>query len=246
MRRLLARSSAGPRGSSRRRPEAAPIAARIFDRRATAVRRYRRPRGSTTARGRSHPTSTLTRSTSGLGSGPAERGARGVFAGSGPRAARRRSSSEPEIEGIPQGPGYWALTKLRRRHAREPQPRRCSSRARARTSPTSPRCSASCFGSMINMDAPRHTKLRLIVNRGFTPRMVAKHRGPRPRDRPRDRRRGRPQGRVRLRHRGRGRAAAADHLRHDGHPGVRVPAGSSSRPTTSSAPATRSTATARS
>jgi cytochrome P450 len=29
------------------------------------------------------------------------------------------------------------------------------------------------LGSMINMDAPRHTKLRLIVNRGFTPRQVA-------------------------------------------------------------------------
>ena len=27
---------------------------------------------------------------------------------------------------------------------------------------------------MINMDAPKHTKLRLIVNRGFTPRQVAK------------------------------------------------------------------------
>ena len=26
---------------------------------------------------------------------------------------------------------------------------------------------------MINMDAPKHTKLRLIVNRGFTPRQVA-------------------------------------------------------------------------
>src|SRR5262249_42949013 len=28
------------------------------------------------------------------------------------------------------------------------------------------------FGSMINMDAPRHTKLRKLVNRGFTPRVV--------------------------------------------------------------------------
>ena len=27
---------------------------------------------------------------------------------------------------------------------------------------------------MINMDAPKHTKLRLIVNRGFTPRQVAR------------------------------------------------------------------------
>jgi cytochrome P450 len=30
------------------------------------------------------------------------------------------------------------------------------------------------FGSMINMDPPRHTKLRLLVNKGFTPRMVAR------------------------------------------------------------------------
>ena len=33
---------------------------------------------------------------------------------------------------------------------------------------------AEWLGSMINMDAPKHTKLRLIVNRGFTPRQVAK------------------------------------------------------------------------
>ena len=33
---------------------------------------------------------------------------------------------------------------------------------------------AEWLGSMINMDAPKHTKLRLIVNRGFTPRQVAR------------------------------------------------------------------------
>src|SRR6266446_3668483 len=33
---------------------------------------------------------------------------------------------------------------------------------------------AEWLGSMINMDAPKHTKMRLIVNRGFTPRQVAK------------------------------------------------------------------------
>jgi cytochrome P450 len=33
---------------------------------------------------------------------------------------------------------------------------------------------AEFLGSMINMDAPRHTKLRMIVNRGFTPRQVAR------------------------------------------------------------------------
>ena len=33
---------------------------------------------------------------------------------------------------------------------------------------------AEWLGSIINMDSPRHTKLRLIVNRGFTPRQVAR------------------------------------------------------------------------
>ena len=33
---------------------------------------------------------------------------------------------------------------------------------------------AEWLGSMINMDAPKHTKLRLIVNRGFTPRQIAR------------------------------------------------------------------------
>jgi len=33
---------------------------------------------------------------------------------------------------------------------------------------------AEFLGSMINMDAPRHTKLRGLVNRGFTPRQVAR------------------------------------------------------------------------
>jgi len=33
---------------------------------------------------------------------------------------------------------------------------------------------AEFFGSMINMDAPKHTRLRMIVNRSFTPRMVAR------------------------------------------------------------------------
>ncbi|WP_208028858.1 cytochrome P450 [Rhabdothermincola sediminis] len=33
---------------------------------------------------------------------------------------------------------------------------------------------AEFLGSMINMDAPRHTKLRKLVNRGFTPRHIAR------------------------------------------------------------------------
>ena len=95
---------------------------------------------------------------------------------------------------------------------------------------------------MINMDAPKHTKLRLIVNRGFTPRQVAKIedyvRAAGARDR-RPRRRARR--RVRLRERDRGRAPPADHLRHARHPALGAPSGSSSSPTRSSASATPST-----
>ena len=81
---------------------------------------------------------------------------------------------------------------------------------------------AEWLGSMINMDAPKHTKLRLIVNRGFTPRQVAKieenvrEQAREIVDRVVDARR-----RVRLRERDRGRAPAADHLRHARHPARR-------------------------
>ena len=33
------------------------------------------------------------------------------------------------------------------------------------------------FGSMINMDDPRHARLRRIVSRAFTPRMIKKFEG---------------------------------------------------------------------
>ena len=31
---------------------------------------------------------------------------------------------------------------------------------------------------MLNMDPPQHTQFRLLVNQGFTPRMIAQPRGP--------------------------------------------------------------------
>jgi len=74
---------------------------------------------------------------------------------------------------FPQGPGYWALTRYAdvMQVSRDP--------ATFHSAPTStitdmPAEIAEWLGSMINMDAPKHTKLRLIVNRGFTPRQVAK------------------------------------------------------------------------
>ena len=68
-----------------------------------------------------------------------------------------------------QGPGYWALTRYAdvMQVSRHPDT--------FRSAPTTnigdiPPEVAEFLGSMINMDAPPHTKLRLIVNRGFTPR----------------------------------------------------------------------------
>jgi len=80
---------------------------------------------------------------------------------------------EAEYPGIPKGPGFWAVT----RHAdvvtvsRNPELFISGKGSNIGDLPIE---LAEFFGSMINMDAPRHTKLRLIVNRGFTPRMVAK------------------------------------------------------------------------
>jgi cytochrome P450 len=78
----------------------------------------------------------------------------------------------PEM-GIPRGPGYWALTRYAdvMHVSRDPDT--------FHSAPTStigdiPPEIAEWLGSMINMDAPKHTRLRLIVNRGFTPRQVAK------------------------------------------------------------------------
>jgi cytochrome P450 len=74
---------------------------------------------------------------------------------------------------LPRGPGYWALT----RHAdilavsREPETF-CS--GKGTNIPDLPEVFNEFFGSMINMDDPRHGRLRRIVSRGFTPRALAR------------------------------------------------------------------------
>ncbi len=74
---------------------------------------------------------------------------------------------------LPRGPGYWALT----RHAdilevsRQPE-LYCS--GRGTNIPDLPPAFNEFFGSMINMDDPRHGRLRRIVSRGFTPRQLAR------------------------------------------------------------------------
>ncbi len=72
---------------------------------------------------------------------------------------------------LPPGPGFWALTRF-------DDVLRVSRDAETfHSAPTSqigdmPAELAEWLGSIINLDAPKHTRLRSIVNRGFTPRRV--------------------------------------------------------------------------
>ena len=82
---------------------------------------------------------------------------------------------EPEIEDpqglFPVGPGYWSLTK----HADVVE---CSRRAADFCSGKGtniidmPVPFLDFFGSMINMDDPRHARMRRIVSRAFTPKVL--------------------------------------------------------------------------
>jgi methyl-branched lipid omega-hydroxylase len=81
--------------------------------------------------------------------------------------------AEPETPFSEKGPGYYALA----RHADVAEASRHAdifSSARGATSiPDLPPEFNEYFGSMINMDDPRHARLRRIVSRAFTPRMIA-------------------------------------------------------------------------
>ncbi|GAA4220106.1 cytochrome P450 [Streptosporangium album] len=80
--------------------------------------------------------------------------------------------AEPEISFAPPGPGYYAVV----RHAdiveasRNPE---VFSSGRGSTSIQDLGSEfGEYFGSMINMDDPRHARLRRIVSRAFTPKMI--------------------------------------------------------------------------
>ena len=88
--------------------------------------------------------------------------------------AERPVSFHPEQAFIdfPAGPGFWSVV----RHENVQRVSRDSETfisGRGSNIGDLPVELLEFFGSMINMDAPRHTKLRKLVNRGFTPRMVA-------------------------------------------------------------------------
>jgi len=72
---------------------------------------------------------------------------------------------------FPKGPGYWSLTKHADILLASRQPEIFCS-GRGSNIGDLPEPFLEFFGSMINMDDPRHARLRRIVSRGFTPRMV--------------------------------------------------------------------------
>lgn len=83
-----------------------------------------------------------------------------------------RFFAEPDVPGLGQGPGFWALT----RHADvlhvSRSPELFSSQRGGVTIIDQPADFSEFFGSMIAMDDPRHARLRRIVSRGFTPAML--------------------------------------------------------------------------
>ncbi|GGL18457.1 cytochrome P450 [Planomonospora parontospora] len=81
---------------------------------------------------------------------------------------------ENKVPFVGHGPGYYALV----RHADVTEASRnagvFSSEPTANSIVDLPRWLAVYFGSMINMDDPRHARLRRIVSRAFTPRILSK------------------------------------------------------------------------
>jgi methyl-branched lipid omega-hydroxylase len=80
---------------------------------------------------------------------------------------------ELEYSGLPKGPGFWSVTRWEDVWTVSRNPDLFIS-GKGTNIGDLPIELAEFFGSMINMDPPRHTKLRLLVNKGFTPRTVAR------------------------------------------------------------------------
>jgi cytochrome P450 len=88
------------------------------------------------------------------------------------RAERPVSFHEELDTGFfPKGPGYWSLTKHEDILLASRQPEIFCS-GKGSNIGDLPEPFLEFFGSMINMDDPRHARLRRIVSRGFTPRMI--------------------------------------------------------------------------
>jgi cytochrome P450 len=84
---------------------------------------------------------------------------------------------EPESPFAERGPGYYALVRHADVVEASRNPQVFSSGNGATSIPDLPAEFNEYFGSMINMDDPRHARLRRIVSRAFTPRMIKKFEG---------------------------------------------------------------------
>jgi len=89
-----------------------------------------------------------------------------------------RFFEEPELEGgmYPRGRGYYALTRHADVLAASKQPALFCS-GEGTTIVDMPPDFREFLGSMINMDDPKHARMRRIVSRGFTPRHLDLMRG---------------------------------------------------------------------
>jgi len=88
------------------------------------------------------------------------------------RAERPVSFHEEWDSGIlPKGPGFWSLAKHAEVLEASRQPELFCS-GKGSNIGDMPQQFNEFFGSMINMDDPRHARLRRIVSRGFTPRRI--------------------------------------------------------------------------
>jgi len=92
-----------------------------------------------------------------------------------PHALFRRLRSEDPVHWHPEagGPGFWALTRHDDvvRVSRDAETF-SSSLGGVMVPDSPPEHLAMMRLMMLNMDPPQHTKLRALVNRGFTPRMI--------------------------------------------------------------------------
>jgi cytochrome P450 len=80
----------------------------------------------------------------------------------------------PVLPGFEAGGGHWALTRFDDVHYASRHPEVFSSSPTTVSLSDVPPEIAEFSGSMINLDDPRHLRLRSIVNRAFTPKMVAR------------------------------------------------------------------------
>ena len=80
--------------------------------------------------------------------------------------------AEPELPGFPVGPGFWSVTTFDDVWHVSRSPKLFSSEPSIVLADQAPEV-AEFFGSMIVLDDPRHIRLRMIVQKAFTPRVVA-------------------------------------------------------------------------